>query len=54
MLYMLNLLIFQCPRTEAVTFLASLLSLPETLLNAPMLQPYAQQYTTLLCPDLKV
>lgn len=49
-----SVFIFQCPRTEAVTFLASLLSLPESLLDAPMLQPYAQQYTTVMCPDLKV
>lgn len=46
--------IFQCPRTEAVTFLASLLSLPESLLNAPMVQPYPRHYTTISCPDLKV
>lgn len=44
----------QCPRTAAVTFLGSLLSLPDGLMNAPMLQPYPHQYNTVSCPDLKV
>uniref|UniRef100_A0A2H1WAE2 SFRICE_017173 n=1 Tax=Spodoptera frugiperda TaxID=7108 RepID=A0A2H1WAE2_SPOFR len=43
-----------CPRTAAVTFLGSLLSLPDGLMNAPMLQPYPHQYNTVSCPDLKV
>ncbi|XP_059053415.1 probable Rho GTPase-activating protein CG5521 [Achroia grisella] len=42
-----------CPRTAAVTFLGSLLSLPDELMNAPMLQPYPHQYNTVSCPDLK-
>lgn len=42
-----------CPRTAAVTFLGSLLSLPDGLMNAPMLQPYPHQYNTVSCPDLK-
>ncbi|XP_045527991.1 probable Rho GTPase-activating protein CG5521 isoform X1 [Pieris brassicae] len=42
-----------CPRTAAVTFLASLLSLPDGLMSAPMLQPYPHQYNTVSCPDLK-
>ncbi|KAI5643128.1 rap/ran-GAP domain-containing protein [Phthorimaea operculella] len=42
-----------CPRTAAVTFLGSLLALPDELMNAPMLQPYPHQYNTVSCPDLK-
>ncbi|XP_049877742.1 probable Rho GTPase-activating protein CG5521 [Pectinophora gossypiella] len=42
-----------CPRTAAVTFLGSLLALPDGLMNAPMLQPYPHQYNTVSCPDLK-
>ncbi|XP_068618842.1 probable Rho GTPase-activating protein CG5521 isoform X2 [Battus philenor] len=42
-----------CPRTAAVTFLGSLLALPDDLMNAPMLQPYPHQYNTVSCPDLK-
>ncbi|XP_050671988.1 probable Rho GTPase-activating protein CG5521 [Leptidea sinapis] len=42
-----------CPRTAAVTFLGSLLSLPDSLMSAPMLQPYPHQYNTVSCPDLK-
>ncbi|XP_075982938.1 putative Rho GTPase-activating protein CG5521 isoform X2 [Anticarsia gemmatalis] len=42
-----------CPRTAAVTFLGSLLSLPDGLMDAPMLQPYPHQYNTVSCPDLK-
>ncbi|XP_061721990.1 probable Rho GTPase-activating protein CG5521 [Cydia pomonella] len=42
-----------CPRTAAVTFLGSLLALPDSLMNAPMLQPYPHQYNTVSCPDLK-
>ncbi|GBP16670.1 Ral GTPase-activating protein subunit alpha-2 [Eumeta japonica] len=43
-----------CPRTAAVTFLGSLLSLPDGLVNAPMLQPSPHQYNTISCPDLKL
>ncbi|CAG9106107.1 unnamed protein product [Plutella xylostella] len=42
-----------CPRTAAVTFLSSLLALPDALMQAPMLQPYPHQYNTVACPDLK-
>ncbi|CAH0728447.1 unnamed protein product, partial [Brenthis ino] len=42
-----------CPRTAAVTFLGSLLALPDGMMNAPMLQPYPHQYNTVSCPDLK-
>ncbi|KAJ2944768.1 hypothetical protein O0L34_g1657 [Tuta absoluta] len=42
-----------CPRTAAVTFLGSLLALPDELMSAPMLQPYPHQYNTVSCPDLK-
>ncbi|KAG7298073.1 hypothetical protein JYU34_018843 [Plutella xylostella] len=42
-----------CPRTAAVTFLSSLLALPDALMQAPMLQPYPHQYNTVSCPDLK-
>lgn len=37
-----------------MTFLGSLLALPDELMSAPMLQPYPHQYNTVSCPDLKV
>ncbi|CAG9106103.1 unnamed protein product [Plutella xylostella] len=37
----------------AVSFLSSLLALPDALMQAPMLQPYPHQYNTVSCPDLK-
>ncbi|XP_078043542.1 putative Rho GTPase-activating protein CG5521 isoform X9 [Augochlora pura] len=41
------------PRTEAVSIIGSLLSLPATTIKLPVLQPTATDIVTMTCPDAK-
>ncbi|XP_033176144.1 ral GTPase-activating protein subunit alpha-1 isoform X6 [Bombus impatiens] len=43
----------QAPRTEAVSIIGSLLSLPATTVKLPVLQPTANDIVTMTCPDAK-
>ncbi|XP_015587095.1 ral GTPase-activating protein subunit alpha-1 isoform X3 [Cephus cinctus] len=43
----------QAPRTEAVSILGSLLSLPATMAKLPVLQPNNSEIVTMTCPDAK-
>ncbi|XP_031364331.1 ral GTPase-activating protein subunit alpha-1 isoform X1 [Apis dorsata] len=43
----------EAPRTEAVSIIGSLLSLPATTIKLPVLQPTAADIVTMTCPDAK-
>uniref|UniRef100_V9IJQ7 Ral GTPase-activating protein subunit alpha-1 n=1 Tax=Apis cerana TaxID=7461 RepID=V9IJQ7_APICE len=43
----------EAPRTEAVSIIGSLLSLPATTIKLPVLQPTATDIVTMTCPDAK-
>nr|XP_046485435.1 probable Rho GTPase-activating protein CG5521 [Neodiprion pinetum] len=43
----------EAPRTEAVSILGSLLSLPATVAKLPVLQPSGSDIVTVTCPDAK-
>ncbi|XP_012275924.1 ral GTPase-activating protein subunit alpha-1 isoform X2 [Orussus abietinus] len=43
----------EAPRTEAVSILGSLLSLPSTVTKLPVLQPNGTDVSTITCPDIK-
>ncbi|XP_012254870.2 probable Rho GTPase-activating protein CG5521 isoform X5 [Athalia rosae] len=43
----------EAPRTEAVSILGSLLSLPTTVAKLPVLQPNGNDIVTVTCPDAK-
>ncbi|XP_076233840.1 putative Rho GTPase-activating protein CG5521 isoform X7 [Calliopsis andreniformis] len=50
----LNSYDIEAPRTEAVSIIGSLLSLPATTIKLPVLQPTATDIVTMTCPDAKV
>ncbi|XP_035724570.1 probable Rho GTPase-activating protein CG5521 isoform X8 [Vespa mandarinia] len=43
----------EAPRTEAVSIIGSLLSLPATIAKLPVLQPNGSDILTIVCPDAK-
>jgi len=48
------IIFFQAPRTEAVSIIGSLLSLPVAMIKLPMLQPNGPDIVTMTCPEAKV